>query len=80
MAPKKGSGAKNVKTGKKQKTFSISIDLDALSKLYKKRYIVSLGDGDTKGGSVAIRDGDTKGGVTIRSPKVPRKDKAPRKK
>jgi hypothetical protein len=41
----------------------LSIDLNALEKLYRRRYEVRL-DGDTKGGlSVRMRDGDTKGGL-----------------
>ena len=42
---------------------NLSIDLNALEKLYQRRYDVTL-DGDTKGGlSVRMRDGDTKRGV-----------------
>jgi hypothetical protein len=48
-----------------KRSITISIDLGALDKLYRKRYEVSL-DGDTKGGSVKIRDGDTKRGMQIR--------------
>lgn len=51
---------------KKQKQFVISVDLSALDKLYRNRYVISLDGGDTKGGSVRIRDGDTKGGILIR--------------
>jgi hypothetical protein len=47
----------------KRKPFTVSIDLGALDKLYRNRYVVSLRDGDTKGGSVRLRDGDTKGGA-----------------
>ncbi len=44
---------------------NLSIDLNALQKLYQRRYNVTL-DGDTKGGlGVQVRDGDTKGGLNI---------------
>jgi hypothetical protein len=46
---------------KSEDRLNISIDLNALDKLYKKRYEVILDGGDTKGGSVRIREGDTKG-------------------
>ena len=54
----------------KKRSITISIDLSALDKLYKKRYEVSLDGGDTKGGSVKIHDGDTKGGVRIHDGKA----------
>jgi hypothetical protein len=52
-------------SSKKRTSITVSIDLGALEKLYKRRYEVSL-DGDTKGGSVKAMDGDTKGGLRIR--------------
>jgi hypothetical protein len=48
------------------KSLSLSIDLNALDKLYKKRYQVSLDGGDTKGDIRVFLDGDTKGGGSIR--------------
>ena len=58
---KKGS-----RRGGKRTSITVSIDLTALEKLYKRRYEVTLDGGDTKGGSVKIKDGDTKGGLQIR--------------
>jgi hypothetical protein len=58
--------AKRSKPSRKRRSVSISIDLSALEKLYKRRYEVSLDGGDTKAGSVKIHDGDTKGGLQIR--------------
>ena len=49
----------------RRRSITISIDLNALDKLYRNRYEVSL-DGDTKAGWVKFHDGDTKGGVQIR--------------
>jgi hypothetical protein len=75
MAKKRSSTS-----GRKPKALSLSIDLSALDKLYKKRYQVSLDggdtkgdvriflDGDTKGGSIRILDGDTKGGAVLPKP------------
>jgi hypothetical protein len=57
---KKRSVRKGTAT-KKPKTISLSIDLSALDKLYRKRYEVAL-DGDTKGSVRVVLDGDTKGG------------------
>jgi hypothetical protein len=69
MATSKKSVPKKPKArGKAGKAFTISIDLSALEKLYKNRYVVTLDGGGTKGGSVKIRDGDTKGGLTIMPP------------
>jgi hypothetical protein len=65
-APKKSAKTKSVAVKRGKKSITISIDLNALDKLYKRRYEVVLDGGDTKGGKVSIRDGDTKGGVTIR--------------
>jgi hypothetical protein len=64
------------KRGKKPLT--ISIDLDALDQLYKRRYEITLDGGDTKGGSVRRADGDTKGGIIIR-PAVKRAKPAAKK-
>ncbi|WP_185734608.1 hypothetical protein [Burkholderia sp. Bp9031] len=49
-----------------KKALTISIDLDALEQLYKRRYEITLDGGDTKGGSIRRADGDTKGGIIIR--------------
>ncbi|TXH66696.1 MAG: hypothetical protein E6Q88_11515 [Lysobacteraceae bacterium] len=72
MATSKKSASKTAKTSTraaaKSKTFALSIDLGALDRLYKNRYVITLDGGDTKGGSVRLRDGDTKGGLTIRGP------------
>ncbi len=72
MATSKKSVSKTAKRPAKKaakaKTFALSIDLGALERLYKNRYVITLDGGDTKGGTVRIRDGDTKGGLTIRSP------------
>ena len=66
--------AKNSSTAAKKaapkpasRNLNISIDLDALDKLYRQRYVVVLDGGDTKGGGPEIRrsDGDTKGGLEI---------------
>ena len=65
-APKKSAQAKRVAVKQGKKSITISIDLAALDKLYKRRYEVVLDGGDTKGGKVNVRDGDTKGGITIR--------------
>ena len=57
---KKGSRKPSPKTPRGG--LNLSIDLNALEKLYRRRYDVTL-DGDTKGGlGVRVRDGDTKGG------------------
>jgi hypothetical protein len=77
------------KSPKKGRSFSISIDLSALDKLYKNRYVITLDGGDTKGGSVKMRDGDTKGGgIAILPPirrgtkpaSAPAKKRSPKKK
>ncbi len=79
MVTKKKTAKK--KTAKKRSTaLTISIDLGALDKLYKKRYVVAL-DGDTKG--AVVLDGDTKGGVVIRdgdTKGAPSRSKTSRKK
>ncbi|WP_342310476.1 hypothetical protein [Burkholderia pyrrocinia] len=50
-----------------KKALTISIDLEALEQLYKRRYEITLDGGDTKGGSIRrAADGDTKGGIIIR--------------
>ncbi|AOJ85217.1 hypothetical protein WS87_00190 (plasmid) [Burkholderia sp. MSMB0856] len=49
-----------------KRALTISIDLDALEELYKRRYEITLDGGDTKGGSIRRADGDTKGGIIIR--------------
>lgn len=49
----------------RRRSITISIDLSALDKLYRRRYDVSL-DGDTKGDLVRVLDGDTKGGMRVR--------------
>ncbi|RQR34434.1 hypothetical protein DIE23_12495 [Burkholderia sp. Bp9143] len=49
-----------------KKALTISIDLDALEQLYKRRYEITLDGGDTKGGSIRRADGDTTGGIIIR--------------
>ena len=51
---------------KKPKRFKISIDLEALERLYEKRYSVTF-DGDTKGApNITLDgDGDTKGAPRI---------------
>ena len=64
MAKKSRTGS-GKGSAKKRSSVTISIDLGALEKLYKRRYDVSL-DGDSKGDSVRVRDGDTKGGLRIR--------------
>lgn len=64
--PEKAVVSKRASAMSSKKSIAISIDLDALDKLYKKRYVVVLDGGDTKGGKVSIRDGDTKGGIDIR--------------
>lgn len=79
---RKGSSAK------KRGSITISIDLTALEKLYKRRYDISLdGGGDTKagsvkiikgGGAIRIRDGDTKGGA-VKLPTGPGEEKTRRK-
>jgi hypothetical protein len=66
------------KSRSRPKSISLSIDLNALDKLYKKRYQVSLDGGDTKGdialvldrGAIRIfdGDGDTKGGGALPKP------------
>jgi len=63
---KKTTASKRAPAKSSGKSITISIDLDALDKLYKKRYVVVLDGGDTKGGKVSIRDGDTKRGLVIR--------------
>jgi hypothetical protein len=69
---------------KRPASVTVSIDLSALEKLYKKRYEVSL-DGDTKAGFVRALDGDTKGGLRIRDgdtkggPRRPSKKRTPKK-
>jgi hypothetical protein len=68
---------------KRRSSVTISIDLNALEKLYKRRYEVSL-DGDTKGDVVRAMDGDTKGGLRIRGetkggPRRPSKKRLPKK-
>lgn len=70
---------------RKTKSVTVSIDLGALEKLYRRRYEISLDGGDTKAGSVRLLAGDTKGGLRIRdgdtkgSIRRPSKKRAPKR-